>query len=130
MLSREDNELLTRVGPGTAMGGLMRRYWLPVLQSTELEAGGRVKRVMLLGERLIAYRAKNGTPGLIAEFCPHRRAFSLDRFFRRFYTVYRPPAPGPTDRSIAPVAMTSTVFGDLASFLPVRRLLCECDVLR
>ncbi|HEX6210775.1 MAG TPA: Rieske 2Fe-2S domain-containing protein [Methylomirabilota bacterium] len=74
MLSREDNELLTRVGPGTAMGGLMRRYWLPVLQSTELEPGGRVKRVMLLGERLIAYRARNGTPGLIGEFCPHRLA--------------------------------------------------------
>jgi phthalate 4,5-dioxygenase len=74
MLSREDNELLTRVGPGTAMGGLMRRYWLPVVQSAELQAGGRVKRVMLLGERLIAYRAGNGTPGLIGEFCPHRLA--------------------------------------------------------
>jgi phenylpropionate dioxygenase-like ring-hydroxylating dioxygenase large terminal subunit len=74
MLSPEDNELLTRVGPGTAMGALMRRYWIPVLQSAELEAGGRVKRVKLLGERLIAYRAKNGTPGLIEEFCPHRRA--------------------------------------------------------
>ena len=74
MLSREDNELLTRIGPGTAMGALMRRYWLPVVQSAELQAGGRVKRVMLLGERLIAYRAKNGTPGLIGEFCPHRLA--------------------------------------------------------
>jgi phenylpropionate dioxygenase-like ring-hydroxylating dioxygenase large terminal subunit len=74
MLSREDNELLTQVGPGTAMGGLMRRYWLPVVQSVELQAGGRVKRVMLLGERLIAYRAKNGTPGLIGEYCPHRLA--------------------------------------------------------
>jgi phenylpropionate dioxygenase-like ring-hydroxylating dioxygenase large terminal subunit len=74
MLSREDNELLTRVGPGTAMGALLRHYWIPVLQSTELEAGGRVKRVMLLGERLIAYRARNGAPGLIGEFCPHRAA--------------------------------------------------------
>jgi phthalate 4,5-dioxygenase len=74
MLSREDNELLTRVGPGTAMGALMRRYWLPVLQSGELEAGGRVKRVMLLGERLIAYRARSGAAGLIGEFCPHRLA--------------------------------------------------------
>jgi len=74
MLSPEDNELLTRVGPSTAMGALLRRYWIPVVQSSELEAGGRVKRVMLLGERLVAYRAGNGTPGLIAEFCPHRRA--------------------------------------------------------
>jgi phenylpropionate dioxygenase-like ring-hydroxylating dioxygenase large terminal subunit len=74
MLSREDNELLTRVGPGTPMGALIRQYWIPVLRSEEVEPGGRVKRVMLLGERLIAYRAKNGTPGLIGEFCPHRLA--------------------------------------------------------
>jgi phthalate 4,5-dioxygenase oxygenase subunit len=74
MLSPEDNELLTRVGPGTAMGALLRRYWIPVLRSAELEAGGRVKRVMLLGERLVAYRARSGAPGLIAEFCPHRGA--------------------------------------------------------
>ena len=52
MLSAEANELLTRVGPGTPMGALMRQYWLPVLLSSELEAGGRVKRVKLLGEDL------------------------------------------------------------------------------
>lgn len=74
MLSREDNDLLTRVGPGTLMGALIREYWIPVLQSAELEPGGRVKRVMLLGERLIAYRTRSGDPGLIAEFCPHRGA--------------------------------------------------------
>jgi len=74
MLSREDNETLTRVGPDTPMGALLRRYWIPVVQASELEAGGRVKRVMLLGERLVAYRARNGAPGLIGEFCPHRLA--------------------------------------------------------
>jgi len=74
MLSREDNELLTRTGPGTPMGELLRRYWLPVVLSAELEPGGRVKRVQLLGERLVAYRTPGGTPGLIAEFCPHRGA--------------------------------------------------------
>src|SRR5215813_8164283 len=74
MLSRDDNELLTRVGPDTGMGALLRRYWIPVLRSPELEPGGRVKRVMLLGERLIAYRALDGRAGLIAEFCPHRGA--------------------------------------------------------
>jgi phenylpropionate dioxygenase-like ring-hydroxylating dioxygenase large terminal subunit len=74
MLSRDDNDLLTRTGPGTAMGALVRHYWIPVLQSAELEPGGRVKRVMLLGERLVAYRARNGAPGLIGEFCPHRLA--------------------------------------------------------
>src|SRR3989442_353556 len=45
MLSREDNELLTRVGSGTPMGDLVRRYWIPFLRSDELEPGGRVKRV-------------------------------------------------------------------------------------
>lgn len=74
MLSREDNELLTRTGPGTPMGALVRQYWIPVVLSSELVAGGRVKRVQLLGERLIAFRAKSGRPGLVGEFCPHRLA--------------------------------------------------------
>jgi phenylpropionate dioxygenase-like ring-hydroxylating dioxygenase large terminal subunit len=74
MLSREDNDLLTRTGPGTPMGTLLRRYWMPVVLSSELEAGGRVKRIQLLGERLIAHRAPGGAAGLVAEFCPHRGA--------------------------------------------------------
>jgi phthalate 4,5-dioxygenase len=74
MLSREDNELLTRTGPGTPMGALLRQYWMPVVLSSELVTGGRVKRVKLLGERLIAFRAKSGRPGLVGEFCPHRLA--------------------------------------------------------
>ena len=74
MLTREDNELLTRTNPGTAMGALLRRYWIPVVQSGELEAGGRVKRVRLLCEPLIAFRGKSGRPALIGEFCPHRLA--------------------------------------------------------
>ena len=74
MLTSEENELLTRTGPGTAMGALLRRYWIPVVQSGEIEAGGRVKRVRLLCEPLIAFRGKSGRPGLIGEFCPHRLA--------------------------------------------------------
>lgn len=74
MLSREDNELLTRTGPDTGMGQLLRQYWIPVVQSGELEAGGRVKRVQLLGERLVAFREKGGRAGLVGEFCPHRLA--------------------------------------------------------
>jgi phenylpropionate dioxygenase-like ring-hydroxylating dioxygenase large terminal subunit len=70
----EENELLTKTGPGTAMGALLRRYWIPVVQSGELEAGGRVKRVRLLSEPLIVFRGKSGRPGLIGEFCPHRGA--------------------------------------------------------
>lgn len=53
MLSAEDNEILTRVGPGTPMGELMRRYWTPALLSEELpSAGGDPVRVRLLGEDL------------------------------------------------------------------------------
>jgi phthalate 4,5-dioxygenase len=74
MLSLDDNELLTRVGPDTAMGALMRRYWIPVVRSDELEAGRRVKRVKLLGEDLVAFRSREGRVGLLDEFCSHRRA--------------------------------------------------------
>jgi phenylpropionate dioxygenase-like ring-hydroxylating dioxygenase large terminal subunit len=74
MLSPQDNELLTRTGPGTPMGGLLRRYWIPVVLSTELTPGGRVKRVQLLGERLVVHRTPSGRAGVIAEFCPHRGA--------------------------------------------------------
>jgi phenylpropionate dioxygenase-like ring-hydroxylating dioxygenase large terminal subunit len=74
MLTRDENELLTRVGPGTPIGHLMRQYWIPVLLSAELAAGGRVKRVRLLGEDLVAFRAPDGQVGLLGEFCSHRGA--------------------------------------------------------
>lgn len=74
MLSREENELLTRVGPDTAMGRLMRRYWVPAVLSSELEAGGDPKRVRLLGEDLVAFRDTEGRVGLVDEACPHRGA--------------------------------------------------------
>src|SRR5712692_4241071 len=74
MLTREDNDLLTRVGPGTPMGALLREYCMPVVQSREVEPGGKVKRVQLLGERMVVYRATQGQPGIIGEFCPHRGA--------------------------------------------------------
>ena len=74
MLTREDNDLLTRTGPGTPMGHLMRRYWVPVVQSSELAAGGRVKRVKLLDEDLVVFRAPDGRVAVLGEFCAHRRA--------------------------------------------------------
>ncbi len=74
MLKAKDNELLTRVCGDSAMGRLMRRYWIPVVQSAELESGGRMKRVRLFGENLLAFRNGDGQPGLMGEFCPHRRA--------------------------------------------------------
>jgi len=74
MLTREENALLTLVGPATPMGDLMRHYWIPALLSAELAPGGRVKRVRLLGEDLVAFRAPDGTVGLLGEFCSHRGA--------------------------------------------------------
>jgi phthalate 4,5-dioxygenase oxygenase subunit len=74
MLTAEENAQLTRVGPGTLMGDLMRQYWIPVVLSSELAPGGRVKRVRILGEDLVAFRGPSGGVGLLAEFCAHRRA--------------------------------------------------------
>jgi phthalate 4,5-dioxygenase len=74
MLSDRDNELLTRVGPGTPMGELLRHYWLPAVYSEEIEADGRPYRLRLLGEDLIAWRDSEGRPGIVAQNCPHRGA--------------------------------------------------------
>jgi phenylpropionate dioxygenase-like ring-hydroxylating dioxygenase large terminal subunit len=74
MLRKEDNELLTRVGPGTPMGDLMRQYWLPAMYSWELTPDGAPERVRLLGEDLVAFRDTEGNLGLVAENCPHRGA--------------------------------------------------------
>jgi phthalate 4,5-dioxygenase oxygenase subunit len=75
MLTPEDNEVLTRVAPGTPMGNLLRRYWQPALLSSELpEPDSPPVRVRLLGEDLIAFRDSNGRVGLVANACPHRGA--------------------------------------------------------
>jgi 5,5'-dehydrodivanillate O-demethylase len=73
MLSVEENELITRVGPGTPMGELMRRYWHPVAAAAQM-VGRWTKRVRILGEDLVLFRDRSGKLGLIGEFCPHRRA--------------------------------------------------------
>jgi phthalate 4,5-dioxygenase oxygenase subunit len=75
MLSKEDNELLCRVGPGTPMGELMRQYWIPAVRSDELPAPDSPPlRLKLLGEELIAYRVTSGSVGVIQNSCPHRGA--------------------------------------------------------
>src|ERR1051325_4921116 len=75
MLSKEENELITRVGPGTPMGDLMRRYWIPALASTELpEPDCAPVRVRLLCEDLIAFRTTSGQVGLMQNACMHRGA--------------------------------------------------------
>ena len=69
----EQNELLTRTGPGTPMGELFRRYWLPALLADELaEPNCPPVRVKLLSERLVAFRDTENRLGLIDEFCAHR----------------------------------------------------------
>jgi phthalate 4,5-dioxygenase len=75
MLSREDNELLTHVGPGTSMGSLLRCFWQPFALSSELpRRDSDPIRVRLLGEDLVAFRDSNGTVGLLQNNCPHRGA--------------------------------------------------------
>src|SRR5438270_11699375 len=75
MLSIEDNALLTRTGPGTPMGELFRRFWLPALLPSELATPDCDPiRFRILGEDLIAWRDSNGRPGFLANNCPHRGA--------------------------------------------------------
>ena len=75
MLKHADNEILTRVGPETPMGRMMRRYWLPACALDEIaEPDGAPVRVELLGEKLVAFRDSKGRVGLLDELCPHRRA--------------------------------------------------------
>jgi phenylpropionate dioxygenase-like ring-hydroxylating dioxygenase large terminal subunit len=75
MLSQADNDLLTQVGPGTPMGEMIRRFWLPALLESELpENDGKPVRLRLMGEDLVAFRDTLGRVGILEENCPHRGA--------------------------------------------------------
>lgn len=74
MMNPADNELLTRVGPGTAMGAMLREYWIPACRSKKLEADGAPERIRLFGENFVAFRATDGRVGFMQEACPHRCA--------------------------------------------------------
>ena len=75
MLNREDNALICRVGPGTPMGNMMRRYWHPVCTSAQLaRPDAPPLRVRLLGEDYVAFRDSKGQVGLLEELCMHRGA--------------------------------------------------------
>src|SRR5262245_36636496 len=75
MLRAEDNRFLTESGTGTPMGELLRRFWLPVLLSEELpEADGEPKKIIVMGEELLAFRDSRGVVGVIDQYCPHRGA--------------------------------------------------------
>src|SRR6202047_2035209 len=74
MSKQKDSEDLVRVGSGTVMGEMMRQYWIPAAMSSELERDGAPMRLMLLGERLIAFRDSSGRVGVLDHRCPHRCA--------------------------------------------------------
>lgn len=68
-------DLLTRVGPGTPMGNLFRRFWLPALLSSEMpQSDGTPVRLRILGEDLVAFRDTNGKVGIVGAYCPHKLA--------------------------------------------------------
>lgn len=80
-MNKEMSEILTRTGAGTPMGNLMRRYWVPLLQSSEIaEPDGPQVRIQVLGEKLLAFRDSEGKVGVIDEFCSHR---GVSLFFGR-----------------------------------------------
>ena len=74
MTKKRDSEILTRVGAGTPMGELMRQFWIPALQTSELARDGDPVRFKLLGEKLIAFRDTSGRVGVMDHRCPHRCA--------------------------------------------------------
>jgi phthalate 4,5-dioxygenase oxygenase subunit len=75
MMTKEDNELLTRVGPGTPMGTLLRRFWLPALLAAEVEKPDSTPvRIRILCEDLVAFRDTSGRVGIVDAYCAHRRA--------------------------------------------------------
>jgi phenylpropionate dioxygenase-like ring-hydroxylating dioxygenase large terminal subunit len=75
MLSKEDNELVTNTDPGTPMGELFRRFWIPVALSDELPGPDCLPvKLKIMNEDLIAFRDSDGRPGLVDQFCPHRGA--------------------------------------------------------
>jgi 5,5'-dehydrodivanillate O-demethylase len=74
MLSQEDNELLTRIGPDTPGGALLRRYWQPVAATAELTDEKPIMKLRVLGEDLVLYKGTDGGYGLVGEQCPHRFA--------------------------------------------------------
>jgi nitrite reductase/ring-hydroxylating ferredoxin subunit len=80
-MDKDMAQTLVHTGPGTLMGKLMRRYWVPILSSHEIaEPDGPQKRVQILGEKLVAFRDSSGHAGLIDEFCSHR---GVSLFFGR-----------------------------------------------
>lgn len=77
MLTKENNELLTRVCGDAPMGKFMRSFWVPAIRSAALKPGGDPMHVRLFGEDYVAFRGESGQVGFFDEYCPHRRASLL-----------------------------------------------------
>jgi 5,5'-dehydrodivanillate O-demethylase len=73
MVTKAENELMTRVGPGTPCGELLRNYWMPICPASELTPEKPKKRVRILGENLVLFRDGQGRLGLVSEQCRHRK---------------------------------------------------------
>ncbi|MBC2665993.1 aromatic ring-hydroxylating dioxygenase subunit alpha [Novosphingobium flavum] len=121
MLTREQNDLLTRVSGPAPMGQLLRRYWHPVAGAAELD-DQPIKPVRLFGEDLVLYRDLSGNHGLIDRHCPHRRADLAYGFvepdgLRCSYHGWAMNAAG---------AVTSVPYDDIV--LPAHRLKQACSI--
>src|SRR5947209_1524048 len=77
MLTKEENDFLTRIGPGTPAGDLFRRYWLPFCVASEVTPEKPTKFVRVLGEDLVLFKDRSGNVGLIQDHCAHRGASLL-----------------------------------------------------
>ena len=78
MLSKEDNELLTRIEGDAPMGRMLRQHhWIPAVRAGRLEADGKPLQVRLFGRNYVAFRSTDGRVGFFDEYCPHRRASLL-----------------------------------------------------
>lgn len=73
MLSKEKNELLTQVGPGTPMGEYLRHYWHPIAGVSEFDDKA-ARTIRLFGEDLVLYKDLSGNYGLVNRYCAHRHA--------------------------------------------------------
>ena len=103
MLSKEENQIVTRVGPGTPMGNTMRRYWVPALLASEIpEPDCAPIRVRLLGEDLVAFRDSEGKIGLLDELCPHRLASLYSAVTKNAVCAASITAGSSTSRAPAP----------------------------
>ena len=72
MLSAEQNDRITRVGPDRPAGQILRHYWQPAALADELSGNRPLKAVKLLGEELVIFRDEEGRYGLLGRSCPHR----------------------------------------------------------